>query len=437
MVKNLNKKFINLSERFIAGSNMLLSKNRNIFSPNNWPTYYKRAKGCYIWDLNGKKYLDMCVMGVGTNLLGYSDNKIDNSVIRALKQSNMSTLNCPEEVMLAKELLSLHKWAGKVRFARTGADAAAIAVRLSRVFTNKEKVIICGYHGWQDWYLAANINNKKLLNKHLFPNLKIDGIPKEYSKYTYSVNYGDLEKINKILKKDKQIGTIIMEVSRNKKVDIKFLKEIRKITAKNKISLVFDECTSGFRENLGGYHKTININPDIATFGKALGNGYAITAIIGKKKIMESFKHTFISSTFWTERSGYVAALKTISILKKKKPWKEIINKGRLIKKKWLQISKKHSIPIDIYGLDAIPSFSFADKNKNLIYKTFLTQELLKSNILAANMIFVSTAHSAKDLRKYFIRLEKVFKDLSKLNIQQIKRKIDGKICFNSMARMN
>ena len=318
MAKNLNKKFINLSEKFIAGSNMLLSKNRNIFSPNSWPTYYKKAKGCYIWDLNGKKYLDMCVMGVGTNLLGYSVNKIDNSVIRALKQSNMSTLNCPEEVMLAKELLSLHKWAGQARFARTGADAAAIAVRLSRVFTKKEKVIICGYHGWQDWYLAANINNKKLLNKHLFPNLKIDGIPKEYSKYTYSVNYGDLEKINKILKKDKQIGTIIMEVSRNKKVDIRFLKEIRKITTKKKISLVFDECTSGFRENLGGYHKIININPDIATFGKALGNGYAITAVIGKKEIMRSFKHTFISSTFWTERSGYVAALKTISILKKK-----------------------------------------------------------------------------------------------------------------------
>lgn len=437
MAKNINKKFVDLSEKLIAGGNMLLSKNKNIFSPKTWPTYYKKAKGCYVWDLNGKKYLDMCVMGVGTNLLGYAVDRVDSSVVRALKNSNMSSLNCPEEVLLAKELLSIHKWAGQVRFARTGADAAAIAVRLSRASTKKEKVIICGYHGWQDWYLAANINNKKLLNKHLFPNLKIDGVPKNYSKYTYSVNYGDLSKIKKIINKDKKIGTIIMEVSRNKKVDIKFLKEIRKITLKKKITLIFDECTSGFRENLGGYHKKIKVNPDVATFGKALGNGYAITAVIGRKKIMKSFSHTFISSTFWTERSGYVAALETISILKKKKPWKEIINKGKLIKKKWLQTSKKYSIPIEIYGLDAIPSFSFSDKEKNLLYKTFLTQQLLKSNILAGNMIFVSTAHTTKDLNRYFINFDKVFRELSKLGVNQIKNKIDGKVCFNSMARMN
>lgn len=437
MAKNINKKFVDLSEKLIAGGNMLLSKNKNIFSPKTWPTYYKKAKGCYVWDLNGKKYLDMCVMGVGTNLLGYAVDRVDSSVVRALKNSNMSSLNCPEEVLLAKELLSIHKWAGQVRFARTGADAAAIAVRLSRASTKKEKVIICGYHGWQDWYLAANINNKKLLNKHLFPNLKIDGVPKNYSKYTYSVNYGDLSKIKKIINKDKKIGTIIMEVSRNKKVDIKFLKEIRKITLKKKITLIFDECTSGFRENLGGYHKKIKVNPDVATFGKALGNGYAITAVIGRKKIMKSFSHTFISSTFWTERSGYVAALETISILKKIKPWKEIINKGKLIKKKWLQTSKKYSIPIEIYGLDAIPSFSFSDKEKNLLYKTFLTQQLLKSNILAGNMIFVSTAHTTKDLNRYFINFDKVFRELSKLGVNQIKNKIDGKVCFNSMARMN
>ena len=284
---------------------------------------------------------------------------------------------------------------------------------------------------------CIKLKKKKNLNQHLFPNLNTKGVPKIFSNLIYSIEYGDIKSFLQIIKNDIQIGTVIMEISRNKKIDLNFLKIIRRETVKKGITLIFDECTSGFRENFGGLHKKINIFPDLVTFGKALGNGYAITAVLGKKKIMNTFSDTFISSTFWTERSGYVAALETLRIMKKTKPWLGIIKKGIKIKENWKKLSEKYSVPIKIFGLDAIPSFSFENKENNLIYKTFLTQEFLKKNILASNMIYISTAHKKKHIDKYFYNLEKIFKTISSSPLTVIKKKIFGRICFNSMARMN
>ena len=145
---------------------------------DEWPAYYSKAKGCYIWDLNNKRYIDMFQMGVGTNILGYSNDKIDNAVIKNIKKSNLSSFNCPEEVELSKELLKLHKWAGGVKLARTGGEANAIAIRLARTYSKKDNIAICGYHGWHDWYLSANISNNKNLNNHLLNNLNPNGVPK-------------------------------------------------------------------------------------------------------------------------------------------------------------------------------------------------------------------------------------------------------------------
>ena len=160
-IKNKGQELWNKAKKIIPNGNMLLSKRPELFLPNRWPTYYSKAKGCMIWDLQGNKYIDMSFMGVGTNILGYSNQKINKSVFNAISKSNLSTLNCPEEVSLAEKLISIHPWADMVKFARTGGEANSIAIRIARSASKKDKVAFCGYHGWHDWYLSANLSNKK------------------------------------------------------------------------------------------------------------------------------------------------------------------------------------------------------------------------------------------------------------------------------------
>ena len=313
------------AKAIILGGNSLLSKNPNLFLPNKWPTYFSRSKGCKVWDLNNKQYTDMSLMGVGTNILGYSNKEVDNAVRKVIEKGNLTTLNCPEEVYLAEKLLNMHPWAGKVKFARTGGEANAIAIRIARSVGGKKNVAFCGYHGWHDWYLAANLRNQSTLDSHLMPGLDPLGVPLNLRNTSFGFEYNNFNQLKKLVDKE-NIGVIKMEVARSTQPNISFLKKVRDLATKKNIVLIFDECTTGFRQCFGGLHKLININPDMAIFGKALGNGYAITAILGKESIMDSAKKSFISSTFWTERIGPVAALKTLEIITKKKSWKNIEN---------------------------------------------------------------------------------------------------------------
>ena len=204
----------------------------------------------------------------------------------------------------------MHPWSNMVKFTRSGGEANAVAIRIARAASGRDKIAICGYHGWHDWYLAANLSSKDKLNKHLLSGLKPLGVPKSLSGSTLTFSYNNISELEDLIKKNKDIGVIKMEVSRNLEPKHGFLKKVRDLANKNRIILIFDECTSGFRQTFGGLHKLYNVNPDIAIFGKALGNGYAINAVIGKKDIMEFAQSTFISSTFWTERIGPSAALK-------------------------------------------------------------------------------------------------------------------------------
>ena len=160
---NEGQKVWEQAKNLIAGGNMLFSKRPDAFLPNKWPSYFKKTKGCQIVGVDGKKYTDLSIMGIGTNLLGYSNNIVDKAVAKVINQGNMSTLNCTEEVDLAEKLIELHPWAGKVRFARSGGEANAISIRLARAYTGKSKVAFCGYHGWHDWYLAANLKDNNLV----------------------------------------------------------------------------------------------------------------------------------------------------------------------------------------------------------------------------------------------------------------------------------
>lgn len=407
------KKWIDVKDKVLNGG-MLLSKRPDQFLPGGWPTFYSKAKGCHIWDLKNKKYLDFSLMGVGTNILGYSNKSINRNVIEIINNGSISTLNSGLDKLLADKLIKLHPWSKMATFSRTGAEANAIAVRIARIFSQKDEIAICGYHGWHDWYLSSNISNKKNLDDIHLSGLSTIGIPKKLKGLTHPFRYNDIKGFKKLLKKNPNIGTVFMEVERNEKPKNNFLKKIRNITKKKKIVLIFDECTSGFRETNGGLHKKYKTYPDIAVFGKSLGNGIPITAVLGKKEIMNKAMKSFISSTFWTDATGPAAALSTLKEMERIKSWKKISKIGKKIKNKWIKLSKKYKIKINIQGLDALPSFSF-DSNLGLYFKTFLTQEMLKKNILATNSVYCCIQHE-KYLKIYFKELEKIFSRIKKIS---------------------
>ena len=322
----------------------------------------------------------------------------------------MSTLNSIDEINLAEKLVELHPWADMAKFTRSGGEANAVAIRIARACSGKDNVAVCGYHGWHDWYLSTNLSNKNNLNKHLMKNLNVYGVPKKLKNTVFNFEYNNFKQLENIVN-TKNIGVIKMEVERNQPPKNNFLTKVRKLANKKNIILIFDECTTGFRRNFGGLHLIYNVNPDILILGKALGNGYAINAVIGKRNVMEYSKKTFISSTFWTERIGSVAANETLKTMQKLKSWETITKIGKKIKKNWLKISKNNSLKLDICGLDALARFDFCSKYNDL-YKTFISQEMLKNKILASNTVYTCIYHDDKILNQYFECLDEIFKKI-------------------------
>ncbi|MBI5447821.1 MAG: aminotransferase class III-fold pyridoxal phosphate-dependent enzyme [Gammaproteobacteria bacterium] len=425
------------AKKIIPGGNMLLSKRAEMFLPEKWPAYFSRAKGCRVWDLDDNEYIDMSIMGIGTNVLGYGHPEVDAAVREVVNLGNMSTFNCPEEVYLAERLIKLHPWSSMVRLARTGGEANAIAIRIARCASRRDKVAICGYHGWHDWYLAANLGDEENLNTHLLPGLEPNGVPKNLSGSVLPFQYNDYVALERLIKQH-DVGVIKMEVSRNSEPKDDFLQKIRKLATEKDIILIFDECTSGFRQTFGGLHKHYGVNPDMAIFSKTLGNGYAISAVIGRKDIMEAAQNTFISSTFWTERIGPSAALKTLEVMERERSWEKITNTGQTIGQGWLKLANKYGLPLEISGLAAMIGFQIPVANK-LKYKTLITQEMMKKGILATNSVYVCIDHAPSIVEQYFAELEPIFSLIKACETGDllIDNLLEGPVCHEGFKRLN
>jgi glutamate-1-semialdehyde 2,1-aminomutase len=325
-----------------------------------------------------------------------------------------------------------------VRFARSGGEANSIAVRIARASSNKDKVAICGYHGWHDWYLSTNLNSDKNLDGHLLPGLQPNGVPRALIGTTIPFEYNNIEELDKLIKNNNgNIAAIKMEVSRNEGPKDNYLQKVRDLATENNIILIFDECTSGYRETFGGLHKKFNVEPDMAMFGKTLGNGYAITAIIGKHNIMQEAQSTFISSTFWTERIGPTAALKTLEVMEREKSWETITKIGKNISNRWKLLAKKYKLDISTWGLPALSGFTFNSEN-TLYYKTLITQEMLKKNYLAGNSVYACTAHTQELIDEYFINLDPIFEMIKECeNGLDINSLLEGPLCHSEFKRLN
>ena len=425
------------AKKLIPGGTMLLSKRPEMFLPDNWPSYFSKAKGCKIWDLDDNELLDMTIMGIGTNTLGYGHDTVDNAVLETVKKGNMSTLSCPEEVYLAEKLIEMNPWADMVRFARTGGEANSIAIRIARAASGKDKVAICGYHGWHDWYLSANHNSGDSLSGHLLPGLNPSGVPNVLKDTIFPFHYNNLEELVDLIEKH-DIGVIKMEVLRNFGPEDNFLHKVRELATKKNIVLIFDECTSGFRETFGGIYKKFGVEPDMAMFGKTIGNGYALTAVVGKKSVMEAAQISFISSTFWTERIGPTAALATLKVMEEIKSWEIITLIGKKIQEGWKALASLHGLEINIAGIPSLSTYSFKSEN-GLAYKTLIAQEMLKKNILASTNFYASIAHEDNYIQKYFSELDKIYAIIKKCENQEININdvLEGPICHIGFKRLN
>jgi glutamate-1-semialdehyde aminotransferase len=425
------------AKQLIPGGTMLLSKRPEMFLPEHWPSYFSKAKGCSVWDLDGKELLDMSIMGIGTNSLGYGNDEVDAAVMETVKKGNMSSLNCPEEVYLAEKLIEINPWADMVRFARSGGEANAIAIRIARAASEKDNVAICGYHGWHDWYLSANHNGGDDLSGHLIPGLSPKGVPKNLKNSVFPFHYNNYQELVDVVEKN-DIGVIKMEVLRNFGPEDDFLQKVRDLATKKNIVLIFDECSSGFRETFGGIFQKFNVEPDMAMFGKTLGNGYALTAVVGKKSVMEAAQKTFISSTFWTERIGPTAALATLKVMERVKSWEIITATGKKMQEGWLKLANSNNLDITISGISAMTTYGFNSKNA-MEYKTFITQEMLKKGFLASTNFYASTTHTQEHLDSYFEALNEIYKTIYKCESEElnINNLLEGPICHSGFKRLN
>lgn len=430
------QKLWNRAKGIIPGGNMLLSKRVEMFAPDQWPAYFSKAKGCDVWDLEGNKYIDMSLMAIGTNTLGYGHDEVDTAVIQTVQSGNMSTLNAPEEVYLAERLVELHPWADMVRFARSGGEANAIAIRIARAASGRDKVAICGYHGWHDWYLSANLGDDETLAGHLLPGLEPNGVPGDLRGTVFPFNYNNFSELELLVAKH-EIGVIKMEVVRNKGPEDNFLHKVRKLATDKNIVLIFDECTSGFRQTFGGLHKMYDVEPDMAIFGKTLGNGYAVTAAIGRRQIMEAAQSTFISSTFWTERIGSVAGLKTLEVMEREKSWDYITDMGKKVRAGWQNLADAHGLKIEHWGLPSLAGYTFQSDNA-LAYKTLITQEMLGKGFLAGTSTYSSLAHTQDIHDLYFNALEPIFAQIKECEEgRDVRELLAGPVCHAGFKRLN
>jgi glutamate-1-semialdehyde aminotransferase len=401
------------AKKVIPGGNQLLSKRAERFLPGLWPSFYSRARGCEVWDCENNHYLDFAQMGVGSCVLGYADPDVNKAVTNAIADGSMSSLNCFEEIELAERLIQLHPWSDMARFSRSGGEACSIAVRIARAATGRSKVAFCGYHGWHDWYLAANISDQRNLDGQLLPGLAPRGVPRELAGTALPFNFNCIYELEAVVAAHgNSIAAIVMEPMRDKEPEPGFLEGVRKLADQAGAVLIFDEVTSGFRVNFGGIHKIFGINPDIAIFGKALGNGFPISAVIGRRAIMESAQDTFISSTFWTERTGFAAALATLAKYERESVHEHLVHYGERISAGWASLSARFDVRTHISGIPPLTHLSFADEEP-MVLQTLYAQEMLKRGYLLGSAVYSTFAYSDAIIDEFIEQSGGVFKIIS------------------------
>ena len=436
------------AKTIFPGGTQLLSKRPELFAPEQWPAYYEEARGCEVIDTQGRRFIDMSTGGILACILGYADPDVNAAVIRRVQSGSMSTLQSHDEVELAKKLLAIHPWAAMARFTRTGGESMAVAVRTARAFTGRDRVAICGYHGWHDWYLAANLPDPRAaaaqadsgaLAGHLLPGLEPDGVPRPLGGLTHTFTYNKLDELDRIFAAHgPDLAAVVMEPTRGVDPEPGFLEGVRERCTKHGTLLVFDEITIGWRLCLGGAHRKFGVEPDLAAFAKAISNGFALGAVIGTRPVMEAVQTTFISSAYWTEAVGPAAGLAAVGKMQRIDVPGHLARIGSLVMEGWRRLGERHGLPLRAAGRPENASLVF-DHPEAAALQTLLTARMLAKGFLAAGYFNAMLAHEPRHVAAYLAALDEVCRELRDALGDEpaaLRRRIGGPVKHSGFARL-
>lgn len=426
------------AKRLMPGGTQLLSKRPEMYAPDVWPPYFKEAHGCEITTVDGKRLIDFTTNGIGSCLLGYAHPAVTEAVVRRVQMGAMSTLNAPEEVELAEAILEMHPWAEQVRFARAGGEALAVAVRIARAATGRDVIAFCGYHGWQDWYLAANLSGDEALVGHLMPGLAPNGVPRVLQGTALPFSYNDLGGLKRIISEQgKNLAAVVMEPTRSTMPQDGFLEGVRAQCDENGARLIFDEVTTGFRLHPGGVHLKFGVDPDLAVFAKALGNGHPIAAIIGREASMSAAQDSFISSTYWTESVGPTAALATLKVFNEEDVPGHVAHIGTAVQQGLMKAAQEHSLPLKVTGYPALTMAAF-HHDHGAALMTLFTGKMLERGFLAGSGFYPTFAHNDEYVSLYLEAVGNVFAELAELHEKgDIAHSLTTPVKHGGFARLN
>ncbi|OAI56664.1 hypothetical protein AYO49_03830 [Verrucomicrobiaceae bacterium SCGC AG-212-N21] len=394
----------------------LLSKRAHLFDEKSWPSYFSRCQGVEVWDLDGVKRVDF-TGGVGAILLGHSDRDVNAAVHRRVSLGSYCTLASPEEVALADTLLELHPWAGKVRFARGGGEALTLAVRIARAATGRSGVAFCGYHGWSDWYLAANLGDDAALDGHLLPGLQPLGVPRELAGTAVPFRYNDLESLQSALQKlDGKLAAVVMEPMRSELPRDGFVQKV--IDACHAAGAVFilDEVTSGWRYGFPGAAPKLGITPDISVYAKAMSNGFPCGAVVGRDDVMNSANPSFISSSYWTDGIGPAAALACLRKMRDRGVQQDVWKLGETLQTTLRDVAARHpALNIKVGGMPCSPSFVFQLGEFAAPAKALCIRGMLARGFLFSSQLYVMWPHTEGHVSALAAALDEVLCELDVL----------------------
>jgi len=434
----LTQELYSRAKKIIPGGTQLLSKRPELFAPGQWPAYFREARGCEVWDLDGRHYYDMSTCGIGTCLLGFRDPDVTRAVQRRINLGSMSTLNPPEEIELADLMCEIHPWAKQVRYARTGGESMAVAARIARATTGRSYIAVCGYSGWHDWYLAANLGEDDSLRGHLLPGLEPLGVPAELRGTTVTFHYNNWEELHDVIDRyGDQLAAVVMEPARYNDPEPGFLEYVKNEAHRVGALLIFDEITIGWRLHSGGAHLKFGVLPDMAVFAKAMSNGHPMAAVIGTAEAMEGAHTSFISSTYWTESVGPTAALAAIRKMMEHNIPEHVAGIGSKVAGFWQQHGDKHSLPVITgNGYPCLAHFSF-DHELAAELRTLYTQLMLERGFLAGTNIYSTFAHFNDVVELYGAAVDEVFGEISNaLRAGNVKVRLKGPVAHSGFTRL-
>ncbi|MEN8193645.1 MAG: aspartate aminotransferase family protein [Bacteroidota bacterium] len=390
----------------------LFSRRPELGAYGQAPIYFEKMKDAHFWDIDGNEFIDTS-MGVGPVILGYAYDKVDNAVKEQINKGVLGSINNALEIEVAQTIVEMVPSAEMVKFCKSGGEADAIAVRIARGYTGKEKILFCGYHGWHDWYLSANLESGSSLDQHLLPGLNPKGVPEALSGTCLPFEYNNLNQLRKLLTDNEgEVACIIMEATRFKQPVEGFLEGIRELANEHNCLLIFDEVITGFRMAKGGAQEYYGVTPDLSTFAKAIANGYPLAAVVGRRDIMKSQDDNFISSTYWSDTSSLAAGLATLNEIKNEAVIETINSIGNMLISHFNKIAQKHGINVDVlgHGFDFTINFNYG--KDSAIIMTLFIQEMIARGIYTGGVFYPSYSHTDEDVEKIKTASNEVFEIL-------------------------